>query len=343
MCPVGHVTHLESQTPHGWAQVIAAEKRGLIEWTPPTVGVLFNCADCGVCQSHCVTDQPLPDAIVAARASLVERGTAPAHLEELKERFETWQNLYEEKKPEKATGKGDVALFAGDAAAYLWPEALQGALELLRAVDIDPVSIGAGRNNGHLASSLGLHATARALARDTLDELEATGASKLVVLAPGDYYAFAGLYPDRLDLSLPENVEVVDLAVLLDDRHQKGDIEFKRVAAGLPYAYVDPTHTVRALDRVEAPRRLLGAVLPTPALELFWRKERAHPAGDGALHFTNPALSDQLTIARHEDAMQAGAQGIVTEDPATLYHLHHQSSSRLPVKGMYELLADHLA
>ena len=51
----------------------------------------------------------------------------------------------------------------------------------------------------------------------------------------------------------------------------------------------------------------------------------------------------KLTQARNEDAMQAGAQGMITEDPATLHQLNQLSPTGLPVKGLYELLADRIS
>ena len=343
MCPVGHVSHLESLTPHGWGQVVASEKRGLLTWNESTIDVMFSCADCGVCQSHCVTDQPLPDAIAAVRARLVNAGMAPETVALLKERFESWENPYAEQKPEKSSGTGEYALFVGDAAVHLWSPAVPAALKLLKSLGIEPVLIGNGRNSGLMASSLGLIGLARQLGEKHMTELAASGATHLLVLTPGDYYTFNNVYPDRLGITLPAEVQLHDVVSLLDDRHRAGAIGFNRIEMGVPSAYVDPSHTVRTLDRVGAPRRLLNAVLPTPVLELFWRKERAHPVGDGALYFTHPALARKLTEARNTDARDAGAQGIITEDPAAIYHFNQLSSSGLPVKGLYELLADRIA
>jgi len=343
MCPVGHVSHLETLTPHGWGQVVASEKRGLLEWNDSTVDVMYSCADCGVCQSHCVTDQPLPDAIAAVRANLVRDGLAPSIVETLKERLIKWGNPYEEKTPVPPEGKGEYALFVGDAAVHLWDKTVPALLKVLKQIGIEPALIGRGCNSGYLASSLGLHDLAKRFSQQILTELNETGATKLLVMSPGDYYTIHAMYPERLGISLPEDVQLIDVVSLLDEKHTSGELSFNRIEMGLPYAYVDPTHAVRTLDRLEAPRRLLNAVLPTPVIELFWRKERAHPAGDGALQFVQPELSLLLAKARNEDATQAGAQGMITEDSATLYQLNQLSPSGLPVKGLYELLADRIA
>jgi Fe-S oxidoreductase len=198
VCPVGHVTRLETLTPHGWGLLIASQRRGLITWNDSSIDKLYSCADCGLCRSHCVTDQPLPDAIAAARAEVAAQGLAPAALYPLNEALLRWGNPYQPAEPQAPSGQGEVALFVGDEALYLWPAALDAALTLLKAVGIEPVLLGAGRSNGYLASSLGFPDTARRLAQANLSDLRASKASTLLVLSPGDVFAFRQLYDERL-------------------------------------------------------------------------------------------------------------------------------------------------
>lgn len=343
MCPVGHVTNMETLTPHGWGLTIASVRRGLLEWDDGTVGVLYKCADCGSCRAHCVNDQPLPEAIAATRVEVVQRRQARPVVYEIEHKFKQWGNPFEEKSPEKVQALGDVALFVGDEARYLWPSALEGALKLLEAVGVQPVLIGVGRNNSYLASSLGLRETAEALARSNLNELKASGASRLLVLAPGDFFTFSQLYDERLGIEWPQDVELVELVPFLAGQLETGSLKLKPFDGSKPCAYIDPTHSVRVTTRYDAPRKLLSAVLSNPCTELFWRRDRAHPCGNGALQFTNPDISEQLTRARLDDAAQSGAQLVVTEDPGCLSHLSRYSSDfGLEVRGLYELLADHL-
>src|SRR4029450_2723851 len=74
VCPITRVTYNEATSPHGWGLEIASVGRGLRDWKAATTDRLYQCADCGLCQSFCVTDQPLPDAIVAARAEVMAGG-----------------------------------------------------------------------------------------------------------------------------------------------------------------------------------------------------------------------------------------------------------------------------
>ena len=350
VCPVGHVLMLETLTPHGWGMTIASVQRGLLTWNADTAAALYHCADCGACQAHCVTDQPLPDAIAAARAEVAALGHAPAGVYRVGAMLEEWGNPFEKQAPSGPSGKGEIGLFVGDEAVYRWPKALEAALKLLHAAGVDPVVIGRGRNNGYLASSLGLPDRAQALAQATLDDLAASGVKRLLVLAPGDAFAFSRLYGERLGVTWPADVAVQEVTAFLAAQVDAGVLTLggngaqKGDGAALPYTYLDPTHTVRLEGRWEAPRRLLDAVMSGPRCEPFWRKERAHPAGATALQFTFPYVAMMLAAARLEDAKAAGARVVVTEAPGDLALLTPLAPRYgLQVRGLYELLADCLS
>ena len=343
VCPVGHVTALETLTPHGWGLLIASQRRGLLDWNEDSVSKLYSCADCGACRAHCVTDQPLPHAIAVARAQVVEQGLAPPIIYEVQQMLETWETPFVQTSPERVRGRGEVALFVGDEARHLWPETLDAALTLLDAVGIEPVLIGAGRNNGYIPSSLGLPATARKLALANLADLESSGARHLLTLTPGDFFTFSKLYPERLGVSLPDTITLTEVIPLLAQRLIAEEIGFRPMPPGPPYAYVDPAHSVRIAPRYDTPRQLLSAIMPESAVELFWRRERTHPAGNTSLQFGNPQFADHLTWARLGDARQVGAQRIITEDPGTLHALSkHAPRFGLQIEGLYELLAAQL-
>ena len=343
-CPVGYVTRRETLTPHGWALLIASQQRGLVSWNEETVDILYQCAQCGNCRSHCVTNQLLPEAIAAARADLVSKQLAPPAVYALDESLRAWGNPYASQLPEPVTAQGEVALFVGDEAHYLWPETVAAALSLLQALGITPVLLGVGRNSGYLPSSLGLHETAYTLAQANLADLQTSGATRLLLLTPVDYFSFSQLYGERLRLAWPQGVERIELIPFLAAEVAKGVLKLN-AAADLPApAYVDPLYTARFPTRHEAPRSLLAQICKTPVTELFFRQERTHPSGNIPLHFTHPTLNEQLIQARLEDACQRGAQTLITEDPGALYHLSRFAQPMgLAVQGLYELLAAHVA
>lgn len=342
VAPVGQLTKQEALTPHGVALTVTSQKRGLIDWNEETVGVVFSEADGGNSRIHCVNSQPFEEAVAAARAELVQKGLAPTAVTDLKAQFEQYQTPFAAQSPRPASGKGELALFVGDEAAYLGADMMPVVLKLLSAAGVEPVLVGAGRSNGFIAQSAGLPEVAKVLVQSTLDEVTATGAGRLLVLSAGDYYFFTQAMTERLGMARPSGLEIIEVTGYLADQLAAGKIAFKQADIAAP-AYVDPTHAVRVPVRHEKVRRLATAVLSAPLIELFFRQERAHPAGSTQLQFTRPELADRLTHGRLQDAQARGARTLICEDPATLYQLGRFAGAYgLQVKGLYDLLAEQI-
>jgi Fe-S oxidoreductase len=337
VAPVGYYTMLETYSPHGIALVATSEERELIGWTPETVHIMFSEVDGGNSRAHCVFSQPFEESVAAMRAELVDEGLAPDGALSAGHRLITYGNPYVEQAPEPADGEGEIALFVGDAAPYLWPTAVPAVLKLLNDAGVEPVLVGQGRNSGLLAHSLGYPELAKELAQATLDEVRGSGAHTLLVLSAGDAYAFTDALEERLGLSLPEGLKVQEVCEFLLDNgnlDQAGDQKENGATA-----YIDPTHAVRRPDRHDLARKLATAASGGDLTELFWRRDRAHPVGSTFLQFTNPQLAEKLTRGRLEDAQNNGATRVLCEDPATLSQLSRFAGDYdIEVAGLFEEL-----
>lgn len=343
VAPVGNITNRETVTPHGVGQLVASERRGMIDWDEDTVDALYAFSDNGNSRTHCVTSQPLGEAVAAARALVVDRDKGPDVVYRLKDQLRAWENPYEEKAPEPVEGEGDVALFVGDDTRYLRPSVLEAVVELLNAVDIDPVLVGVGRNSGFLPSSLGLPEVAKNIARANIEDVRAAGASQVLVVSPGHYFAFTRMYDERLGVEWPDDIDVHEVVSVLSEQGASDGLTVAPEGDTAPYTYLDPTHAVRVEGRHDVPRRLVEAVLPGERKELFWRKERAYPCGNLALAFTQPELAEGLTRERFRDAQKQGVERIITECPGSLYYLDKYADEYgIGVEGLYELIAERL-
>jgi Fe-S oxidoreductase len=341
VCPVGHVTKRETHTPHAWALLIDSVKRGNLQWNAETADVLYQCADCGMCRTHCVTDRTLPEAIALARAEVAAAGLAPKAVYALRD------GLAREltSAPSADTPRGEVALFAGSATTGEAAASLDAALALLSASGVRPATIGRGFSNGVVASTLGFPDLARSQARAVLSEIERAGSRQVLVLSAGDRYAFERVFGERLGVSWPEHVALAEVTTVLADAVTQGRLAFRRDDKAPPYAYHDPCHAPRIGRDGVAPRALLSAVMgDASARTLFWRVERAHPCGAvGGLEITQPEIAARLADARLADASAAGALSLVTDDPSCLRQLKSRSAASVTVVGLYELLAERLA
>jgi Fe-S oxidoreductase len=342
VCPATAITRNEATSPHGWALLIASVERGLAGWNAETVDTLYQCLDCGLCQAHCVTTQPLPLAISAGRAEVAGQQAAPAVVYKLQQKLQQWGNLYAETAPEQVVGQSEAALIVGAAGRYLQPESAEAAIQLLAAAGVKVIPVAVGRETPYLANTLGLPGEARQLAEATLAEIEATGAKRVFVLGPGDLYAYQTIL-NYLGLVWPQTVELLEVTAYLAGQVEAGKLSLKPVELN-DYAFYDPDHTVRAPGRWEAPRKLLAALSQTPPIELFWRRERAAPCGaSGGLPFTQPELSALLARARLAEAEAYGVKTLFTDDPQVLYQLRrHAGGNSLELKGLFELLVGQL-
>ncbi|MBK9714565.1 MAG: (Fe-S)-binding protein [Kouleothrix sp.] len=334
VCPVTRVTYNEATSPHGWALTIASVRRGLLEWNAETADLLYQCADCGLCQANCATDQPLPYAIVAARAEVVAAGRAPAAVAELDAALRQGLSAGAAGQAQPA----EVALFCGAAPAQEQQASLGAARSLLEHVGMSHAAVAAGRESGYLAYTLGLHETARDLALATVDEIRRLGCRTLLTMSPEQAHALKHLYP-LLGAPLPEQVEVVELTGLLAALLDEGRLKLR--PAELDAAYHDPCQTARLEGRGQAPRRLLAALAGQPPREGFWRERRATSCGaSGGLPWTQPRLAAAMAAAALADSTRDGARVVVTEAPGCLAHLRANAPDGLEVRGLYELLAE---
>lgn len=339
VCPVTRVTANEATSPHGWALLVASARRGLVTWDDDAVDRLYQCADCGLCRVHCVTDQPLPDALIAVRARLAAGGQAPARVAVLDERLRQWGNIYTGDSSILSTRRAPTALLVGAEAWHRTPEEVQAAQRLLNAAGLEHTLAAVGRDEGYLPWALGLHDTARSLARATHEELTAIGAQRVVALSPQQFHTLVHVYP-QLGVPLPEGLEIVELTALLVRLVDTGRLAFRPLTREA--VYHDPAQAPRLEGRGSAPRRLLRLIGMT-LHETLWRERRAMSAGaSGGLPWTQPVLAAQMARTVLNDAMCTGAAMLVTEAPETLAHLRTVTDG-FDVRGLYSLLAEQLS
>lgn len=337
-CPVRRLTKSEATSPHGWALLVSSVERGMLPWNPEAVDVLYQCADCGNCQGNCATDRPLPYAIQAARAEVVRLGHAPHGLEQLDHNLRTWGNPYG---AIQSSGAADspsaAALLVGDAAHFLEPQAIDAAEQLLRSVGISASPVRRGYSTGYLPYTLGLWDTARELAQATVDAVKAGGATRVITLSAADAHTLKHVYAElEVDAG---GIEVTTLTAVLAQAAEQNQLSV-RARTAQPYTYHDAAQALRLPGHAQAARLLAGRVMGSAPLEMLYREKLATAIGtSGGLSFTHPALAERLARMRLAEAVETGAQAILTDDFLDAHALK-QYAAGIQVYNLFELLAD---
>lgn len=350
-CPVRRVTKNEATSPHGWALLVSMVRRGLLQWNEETVDVLYQCADCGNCQGNCATDRPLPYAIQAARAEVVQLGHAPAQVRELEEKLRAWGNVYGEPPQERGDGRRTTMegssptadrqttsnfLFVGDAAYFRKPQVIQAAMTLLGAINVTALPLSEGRSSGYLPYTLGLWDTAGSIANETARALEASGATQVITLSAQDAHTLKNVYPE-LGVALPD---AVNIRTLVDVLANAGDT--LKINARMPqsYTYHDPSQAIRLKHHALNARVLATQVMGSEPREMLFRENLATPIGtSGGLEFTHPALAENLARTRIAEARATGAEIILTDDPLDTAVLEKYAGG-MQVLNLYQVLAE---
>jgi Fe-S oxidoreductase len=73
---------------------------------------------------------------------------------------------------------------------------------------------------------------------------------------------------------------------------------------------------------------------------MFWRGKQATPCGAiGGFQFTQPWLAERLARERIKEAIESGAEAIITDDPQCAAHLATYAEG-MPVMSLMELVAE---
>lgn len=354
VCPVERMTKREATSPHGWALLVASVQRGLTTWNSETVDTLYQCADCGLCQANCVSDRPLPYAIVAARASVVEQGAMPESVTKLDEALRNGGNPYALsgggttylKSPGTSSEEyGEafspvVGLYVGAVVASGGMGAVMAAEKLIQAAGFRAVLLDAGRSSVYLPYTVGLWDTARMLGKETLDDIQQAGVGEVVTLSKQDAHAFRHLYTE-LGIDLPEALHVTEFTEWLLPLLVSGKLQVRQTRLD-GAVYHDPCQTPRLQEGGTTARKLIEMLTGSAPGEMFWRGKQAQPCGAiGGFEFTQPWLAEKLARTRIDDARQAGATLVITEDPVCATHLSRYAEG-LPVVNLVEMLAENL-
>lgn len=342
VCPVERVTKREATTPHGWALLIASVIRGSLQWDADTVDTLYQCSDCATCQANCATDRPLPAALKAARAEVVRLGKQPASVIEIDRKLREWGNPYGEilRSAQNDTASGEVGLYVGATAQSLRPQSIEAAQKLLGATGVHPALLGVGRSSGYLPYALGLWDTARDLARQTIDEIQSSGAREVITLTAEDAHALKHVYYE-LGLRPPDGVRVIQLAEYLAPQAAQGRLKIRSLQMQAA-TYHDPCHALALPDHAQAARQLIVALTGSAPREMLWREKRAAPCGaTGGLEFTQPRLAAAMARKRLDGARDIGAEIVLTDDPHCVSHLA-QHADGLHVQNLIEVLAEQM-
>jgi len=192
-------------------------------------------------------------------------------------------------------------------------ESARAALRLLNHLGIVPVVLASERFSGHDLLWTGNVAAFRKLAERNLEAIRKSGARKLIVSSPEDYYTLAVTYGEHFGGLDFEVHHITELLAENLDRLRFG--EWKEAVT-----YHDPCRLGRGMGIYDPPRELLRSIPGVRLVEMEHARELSLCCGTSCWTNCN-RYSKLMQLARLKEAAAAGATTLVTSCWECALHL----------------------
>lgn len=351
-CPAIEKYQFHSYSAGGKQHMCIGLTEGRIELDESVMNIAYKCHFCGACEFSCKvyrTDMDLSDTFDELRIACVEADKIPdAHrvmMDNLAANGDCYGHTVDQRidwtqgtgiKTLAAGQTGEVFLYAGTAALYdaKLAEKTAAVAKLLMSHGIDLVTAGVEEaNSGYEAFVLGHIEKATATAAKVQAQVEASGASTILVMDAHGFGTMRNYYPKHF---VELGVEIKHVTELLAELVAAGEITFTK-QCDKTVTYQDPCYLGRRSDPYkppffgmkdtrplaetrsgqlgiyDAPRALIQAVPGVKLVEMDRIKGYAWCCGGGAgVEQAYPELTKSTSETRINEAKLTGADIIIT-------------------------------
>lgn len=321
-CPTFLATKLDSHTPRGYALLRAEIDAGTLSWTESVVDRFYQCSQCGLCREDCAYHWQEDELVRQAREEIVQANAVPERVkkavDELSARDDAGKDTLSKLSiPKDAIGKKnpEILFLSGATARLETPEVLESAASLMTAAGSDWGVLEREPSAAAGLFELGYVDEAKTEAMNFVDAIKEIS-PKIVVTACAHHYRAMTEYFPRLDVSMPEKIEVLHFTEYLERLIENGNLKLKKVDASSSVGYHDPCHLGRNSGILDAPRNIIEAATGKPPVELFHSREAAECCGAGAgMFLTDPDISLLVAADRLSGAVSDGVETLITACP----------------------------
>lgn len=347
VCPVFDVERWDTFVSRGRMVALRGVLEGKIKPNKRFIEALFSCTTCKECENACSAGVNVVKIIEDSRSHINRLLKEDVEIrdflmidvhEKIADNIVNYGNPFGEKGarhskldiPENSEA-GDVFYFTGCMAAYRTPEIANSTAKLLKSAKINFALSPEEVCCGSVLLRTGRPEEAKKIAMKNIETIKKSGAERVVFTCAGCYRTFKEDYP-KLVGDLP--FELMHITEFL----QKLDIPIKKMEKKVTYH--DPCHLGRHVGIYDPPRELIkstGAEL----IEMKKTKENSKCCGaGGGVRSAFQELSKEIGKRRVNEAIQTGAEILISACPFCVYHLRECSGGALKVMDISEFLSN---
>jgi len=328
-CPVYRVKGFEAYTSRGKMMIARGLLEGLIEPTTEVREVLDGCLLCGYCQARCALHNL--DVFTELRARMSQAGlSAPAH-EQKVSRIVEEGILFDRPAPLKR--QGTTRLYLG-CLYQSKPVEARTIISVLERAGLDPL-VAEETCCGYFAEAVGFDEDFERIKERFREAYGTQAGEEILTLCPTCTITLR----DKYGLNVKHAIAAV--------AERMGELSPRQL--NLKATYHDPCHLGRMLGVFEEPRQILRA-LGVDLVEMEHNRTFSTCCGGGGgVADIDPALAMEVAKNRVRDALEAGAETIITVCPTcepTLLRaasrLANETGVFVDVRGLWDLLDEAL-
>ena len=317
----------DSVSPRGKVALAYGVITGEIENDESVAERLFQCVLCGDCLRRCPSGIRTPELVKSAREVLVDEGFAFETHKALIENIVKTGNIYGDEAMETPVTEGDTVVFLGCQYGSRMNKTKK-YLKIMEKLGM-PLKVEGGLCCGYPMSVLGFKKSLEEYRKRFLDRFQ-----------PADVVAFCPSCALFLNEEYGFNAKHVMHAILENLNGTYPEPKVKKVT------YHDPCDMSRGLQVTEEPRQILEKLGYEIVEMKHNRKQSRCCGGGGGILTSDLEMSGDISKSRIEEALDTGAEMLVTACPTCEQVLKKASGAfkdrKLPVKELSDLVWDAL-
>ncbi|MCX8116949.1 MAG: FAD-binding oxidoreductase [Desulfobacterota bacterium] len=355
-CTVYARTGLESENARGRVIQAYYMMKGLLEPSKEVADKFYLCTTCLNCKATCPAGVVVSEIVEAGRRKLVEAGFLPEIHKTLMENLRATGNPFGEPREKRTDvypstfkpkeGPVDALFFPGCVASFQDVNIVPNLMNIFEKAGISYTALGKDENCcGYISYLVGTEEF-KEVGKKNVEAISKVQPKQIVTTCAGCYKTFKELYPKYLAFQTP----VVNAIEYLDQLLQNGQLKFKEIPP-VKVAYHDPCDLGRHLNIFEPPRDLLKKIPGVTLIEFKNNRLLAKCCGGGGgMKAFNTELSGEIAYQRMLEALEVGAETVVSACPAckanlqvAAARLRKEKKGKIKVMDITELVAEALA
>jgi len=362
-CPVYTVTGLEPLVARGRLEMVKAGFDGrMAGFSEHLMKRMNQCLLCGNCAQNCPPAVETDKIVEACRIAGIKENGVPAQLMTIQKNISEEGNITGERrghrmlwlKDAKAAAEevkvnkpGEYAYFTGclSASSPSVNSIPQSFVRILKTADVDFTLLGEDENCcGYPLAVGGLTGDALKIAGENIRMVQKLGIKKVVTSCSSCYHMWKEYYPKLFEGET--GLEIVHSTQLLAGLAAEGKLKFREEHRPVTVTYHDPCNIGRKYGIFDQPRDIIKSIPGVTLKEMRFIREDARCCGGGGnLEINDPALSGLVAQDRIKQAMETGAEVIVTacqQCTRTLRTGARLSGAKIKVTDICELVSEAL-